>query len=189
MVERGVERAATHRRRAAEARVSAARAEAHEPTIGLRASYMQMPGERPALGAMVSATVPWLWGGGSARVEAAEAELRASRAEEAEVARSLSLERLRAEGRRRVEAESLRALRDVELPALERGLEAARASVSGPGFDLAALLEAARALRVARREEIELAVGLAHTDVDVAAAGVHAGADSAPRATSGEAPR
>jgi hypothetical protein len=177
---RGFARATTHKRRAAEARVDAAEAEATEPTIGLRASYMQMPGERPAFGAMVSTTLPWLWGGGSARSDAARAEVRAARAEEAEVARGLSLERLRAETRWRVAERSLEALRTLELPALERGLEAARASAAGPGFDLAELLDASRALVAARREELELTVALAHAAIDVAAAGEPSSPPSEP---------
>jgi outer membrane protein TolC len=184
-LERGFASAVAHRRRASEARVDAAEAEAVEPTIGLRASYMQMPGERPAFGAMVSTTLPWLWGGGGARVDAAEAELRASRAEEAEVARGLSLERLRATGRWRAAKRSLESLRTLELPALERGLEAARASAAGPGLDLAELLDASRALVAARREELELTVALAHASVDVAAAGAPAASADGAGDTSG----
>lgn len=167
---RGSTASAQHRTRAAEARVEAAQAEDVEPEIGVRATYMQAPGERPGLGAMVSTTLPWLWGGGGARVDAARAELRASRAEEGEAQRLVASEVGRARAGLRAAQRSLRELRERELPAVEDAITGARASASASEFDLTAWLEAMHALQDAREEEVQLLGAIAHARVDLASA-------------------
>lgn len=162
--------AAEHRERAAVARSEAALAESREPMVALRATYMQAPGERPGLGAMIGVSLPWLWGGGEDRVVAAKAEEEASRAERDEAARALTLEARKAAAAESAAAASLHALRSGELPKLDAALDAVRASSSGTSFELTTWLEALHALREAHEEEIELAGTVAHARVDAAVA-------------------
>ncbi len=168
--ERDDVRAARGRVEGALAQSDVAEATALEPELEVRATYMQTPGARAGLGAMVGMSLPWLWGGGSDAREAAEHDVNAARSELESAQRRARAEVTRADGQARVLGRSLQMLTEREIPAAERAMEAHHASATGAMFDLAEWLEAALALRQARLDEVETRTALAHALVDLAIA-------------------
>jgi outer membrane protein TolC len=166
---RGDVSAARARQAAAAARLEAASSEASTPSFEVRATYMQTPGERPGLGAMLGMSLPWLWGGGGERETGARHELEAASADADAVRRAARVEVAQASGRVRALRRSLAVLRERELPAAERAVAAERASLGSGGFDLAAWLQSANALRVARVDEARMQGEIEHAVVDFAA--------------------
>jgi outer membrane protein TolC len=168
--ERDDVRAARGRVEGALAQSDVAEASALEPEVEVRATYMQMPGARAGLGAMVGMSLPWLWGGGSDAREAAEHDVSAARSELESAQRRARAEVARAEGQSRALARSLQMLTEREIPAAERAMDAHHASTTGALFDLSEWLESAFALRQARLDEVETRTALAHALVDLAIA-------------------
>jgi outer membrane protein TolC len=166
---RGDVAAADARTSAASARLDALSTQASTPSFEVRATYMQTPGMRPGLGAMVSMSVPWLWGGGSERRDGARHELEAASAEAEVARRAARVEVAQASGRVRALRRSLAVLRERELPAAERAVEAERASLGSGGFDLSAWIQAAAALRAARVDEARMLGDIEHAFVDLEA--------------------
>lgn len=164
---RGDVNAARARQAAAAARLEAASSEASTPSFEVRATYMQTPGMRPGLGAMVGMSLPWLWGGGSERETGARHDLEAAAADADAARRAARVEVAQAAGRVKTLRRSLAVLRERELPAAERAVAAERASLGSGGFDLASWLAAATALRVARVDEARMQGDIEHAFVDV----------------------
>jgi outer membrane protein TolC len=166
---RGDIAAAQARKGAASARADAASSEATTPSFEVKATYMQTPGMRAGLGAMVGMSLPWLWGGGSGRRDGARYDFEAAAAEAESARRMASAEVAQAVGRVRALRRSLAVLREREIPAAERAVEAGRASLGSGGFDLSAWLEAASVLRVARVDEARTSGEIEHAFVDLEA--------------------
>ncbi len=164
---RGDVRAAEARARGAAARADAARAEARAPRFVLRATYMQEPGADPGLGAMASMSLPWLWGGGRDRRDAAEALAAAAQAEAAATGRSVRADLARAAAKVVALRRALEVLVTRELPAAERALEAERAGLAAGAFDLVAWIDAAHALESARSDVAVLRGELEHALVEL----------------------
>lgn len=153
---RGDVGAARARQGAAAARAEAADSEASTPSFMVKTTYMQTPGMRAGLGAMVSMSLPWLWGGGGGRRDSANHEIEAAGAEAESARRMARVEVARAAGRLRALHRSLALLREREIPAAERAVEAERAGLGSGSFDLAAWIQAASALRMAEVEEARM---------------------------------
>lgn len=179
--ERDDVRAARGRVEGALAQSDAAEASALEPDVEVRATYMQMPGARAGLGAMVGLSLPWLWGGGPDAREAAAHDVSAARNELESAERRARAEVTRADGQARALDRSLRVLTEREIPAAERAMEAHHASTTGGEFDLTEWLESAFALRQARLDEVDTRTALAHALVDLSVARGGPGADRQPR--------
>jgi outer membrane protein TolC len=128
---------------------------------------MQTPGMRAGLGAMVSMSLPWLWGGGSSRREGARHEVEAAAADAESARRMARVEVAQAAGRVQALRRSLAVLREREIPAAERAVEAGRASLGSGGFDLSAWIEAATVLRAARVDEARMRGEIEHAFVDL----------------------
>jgi outer membrane protein TolC len=122
----------------------------------VKATYMQTPGMRAGLGAMVSMSLPWLWGGGGERSDSARHEIEAAGADAESVRRMARVDVARAAGRVRAFNRSLSLLREREIPAAERAVEAERAGLGQSAFELAAWIQAASALRAAQVDEARL---------------------------------
>ncbi len=159
--------AARERTRAAAAMQEAAEAEASTPIFEVRATYMQTPSMRAGAGAMVSMTLPWFWGGGSEASEGARFETQAAASEIHDLERTARVEVARATGRVRTLARTLTVLRQRELPAAQRLLEAERAGISAGAFSLVRWLEATHLLRQARLDEARTVALLAHAWADL----------------------
>lgn len=164
---RGDIAAARARQGAASARADAASSEASTPSFEVKATYMQTPGMRAGLGAMVSMSLPWLWGGGSSRREGARHEVEAAAADAESARRMARVEVAQAAGRVQALRRSLAVLREREIPAAERAVEAGRASLGSGGFDLSAWIEAATVLRAARVDEARMRGEIEHAFVDL----------------------
>lgn len=162
--------AAAARTEAARARLDAAASEASAPAFEAKAAYMQAPGARPGLSAMVAMTLPWLWGGGDSERASAEHELLAAEALRADVARSIRVDVARANGRVLVLSRARQALVERELPAVERALSVERAALSAGSADLVAFVERAHELSELHVEETRIAGELAHAWVELEAA-------------------
>ncbi|NUP13630.1 MAG: TolC family protein [Polyangiaceae bacterium] len=172
---RGDVAAARARGASADARAESARAMADVPEFEVAATYMQMPGARPGLGAMVSMTMPWIGGALSDASEAAEAERDAARYQASAAERAASVDVHTQAARFRAARRVLRSIEEYELPASERAADAERAGLGGGGaFDLTAWLIAAHAMLEARIER-EMAKGaVARSWVELrAAAALH----------------
>jgi outer membrane protein TolC len=169
LANRGDIAAARARQGAASARADAASSEANTPSFEVRATYMQTPGMRPGLGAMVSMSLPWLWGGGGDRREGARHEIEAASAEAESTRRAARVEVAQAAGRVQALRRSLAVLREREIPAAERAVEAGRASLGSGGFDLSAWIESATVLRAARVDEARARGEIEHAFVDLEA--------------------
>jgi outer membrane protein TolC len=166
---RGDIAAAQARKGAASARADAASSEANTPSFEVKATYMQTPGMRAGLGAMVGMSLPWLWGGGSGRREGARHDFEAAAAEAESARRMARAEVAQAVGRVRALRRSLAVLREREIPAAERAVEAGRASLGSGGFDLSEWIEAASVLRAARVDEARTSGEIEHAFVDLEA--------------------
>jgi outer membrane protein TolC len=171
---------ASARTEAARARLDAATSEASSPAFGAKAAYMQAPGTRPGLQAMVSMTLPWLWGGADAERTSAEHELNAAEALRADVSRSIRVDVARASGRVLVLSRARQALVERELPAVERALAVERAALAAGSADLVSFVERAHALSELHVEETRISGELAHAWVDLEAAVGDARATEAP---------
>jgi outer membrane protein TolC len=161
---------ASARTEAARARRDAAASEASSPVFEAKAAYMQAPGARPGLSAMVSMSLPWLWGGGDSEQASAEHELLAAEALRADVSRSIRVEVARANGRVLVLSRARQALLERELPAVERALDVERAALAAGSADLVSFVERAHALSELHVEETRIAGELAHAWVELNAA-------------------
>ena len=166
---RGDVAAAQARKGAASARADAASSEASTPSFEVKATYMQTPGMRPGLGAMVGMSLPWLWGGGSERHDGARHDFEAAAADAESTRRLARAEVAQAAGRVVALRRSLAVLEGREIPAAERAVEAGRASLGSGGFDLSEWLEAASALRAARVDEARIRGDIEHAFVDLEA--------------------
>jgi outer membrane protein TolC len=169
LANRGDIAAARARTAMASARADAAASEASTPAFELRATYMQMPRERAGLGAMVSMSLPWLWGGAGDRRDGASYEAVAAGEAADGAKRVAKVEVAQAAGRVRALRRSLAVLRERELPAAERAVEAERSSLGSGGFDLAAWIEAASVLRSARVDEARMRGAIEHALVELEA--------------------
>jgi cobalt-zinc-cadmium efflux system outer membrane protein len=172
LLERAIEqraelRAAGARARAAAARASAAEAEASTPMFSVRATYMQMPGARPGLGAAVGMTLPWLWSGEGAARDAARLEAEAELDRALRIRRELALEIAGAAGELAAAKRTLDALRARERPAAERALEAISAAYTSGATDLLAWIDAAHMVRDIDLEEARLLGDAAHARVEL----------------------
>jgi outer membrane protein TolC len=152
---------------AARARVDAAESDASSPAFEARATYMQAPGGRPGLGAMVSMSLPFLWGSGEHTTASAEHELFAAEAERADSERRVRAEVTRAAGRVLVLTRARAVLIEREIPAIERALAVERAALSAGKLDLVSFVERAHALSEAHVEETRLSGELAHAWVEL----------------------
>jgi outer membrane protein, heavy metal efflux system len=153
--------------RSAAARREAARAESRWPVFTGTLGYWQDPQRRPGLGAMVAATLPWVWGGASARLdEARERELAEAEAVDrvtVDVRAEVCVAQARLEGL----ARELAVLRREARPAAARAVEAVRAAyVAGRG-DLLAWIDAARQVLDVDMEEVEVTTGIAHAATEL----------------------
>jgi outer membrane protein TolC len=171
---------ASARTEAARARLDAAASEASSPAFGAKAAYMQAPGARPGLQAMVSMTLPWLWGGSDAERASAEHELNAAEALRADVSRSIRVDVARASGRVLVLSRARQALVERELPAVERALAVERAALAAGSADLVSFVARTHALSELHVEETRISGELAHAWVDLEAAVGDARATEAP---------
>jgi outer membrane protein TolC len=163
-------RAARAEERAAAAELDAAESLADVPRFEVGVSYMQMPAARPGAGAMVSMTLPWLWGAASSRAESAREGRRSMGATREAVERQAALEAARADEQLGAAERSLGSLREQVIPAAERAAIAERASLAGEGFDLTNWLLAERALLQAHIDEISANGAVALGRVERAAA-------------------
>jgi len=154
-------------RRSAQAQADAAVAEAKWPTFEVRATYMQTPSMRPGLGAMVAMSLPWLWGGGSHRREAARFETEAAGADAASAIRAVRVEVTRAAGQVRALSRALELLTEREIPAARQALEAERAALAAGDFNLASWIQAAHALREAHVDEARMRGALGGAWIDL----------------------
>ena len=166
---RGDVSAAKARQSAAAAKLDAVETEASTPSFEVRATYMQTPGMRPGLGAMVGMSLPWLWGGGGDRKDGARHEFEAAAADSEVTRRMAKVEVARAAGRVRALRRSLAVLREREIPAAERAIEAERAMLGSAGFELSAWIQAATALRAARVDEARMRGEIEHAFVELEA--------------------
>ena len=166
---RGTVVAGLARAAGAQARLDASDSEAETPTFELRATYMQSPSMRPGVGAMVSMSLPWL-SRASSTADSTRHMYAAARADVEDIERSIRVEVVRASGRVRVLTRSLALLMEQEVPAATRAIEAARASLTGLGFDVAAWIEAAHALRLIRVDEARTRAALEEAWVELEAA-------------------
>ncbi|MBC7171262.1 MAG: TolC family protein, partial [Polyangiaceae bacterium] len=166
---RGDREATEARAGAASARSEAARAEGRAPSFEVRASYMQSPSMSPGLGAMVSMSLPWLWGGAGARREAAEADAIAARADIEARERVIRVEVTRAVSRLMATRRALELLVTRELPAAQQAAEAERAALASGRFDLLAWTDAAHALETALHDAVRLRGALGHASIDLQA--------------------
>jgi outer membrane protein TolC len=179
---RGDIAAAQARKGAASARADAASSEATTPSFEVKATYMQTPGMRAGLGAMLGMSLPWLWGGGNGRRDGARHDFEAAAAEAESARRMARAEVAQAVGRVRALRRSLAVLREREIPAAERAVEAGRASLGSGGFDLSEWLEAASVLRAARVDEARTNGEIEHAFVDLeASVGRPLGSEGAQR--------
>ena len=184
LVARGDVEAARARTRAAGARAEAASATADIPRFEVSASYMQMPGARPGLGAEVMMTMPWLGGGLAGARTAAGAEEQAVRSEAAVAERAAAVEVRRDAARLQAARRVLAQIADREVPAAERASAAERAAMSSGTFDLVSWLLAAEELIEARIDEEEARGEVARAWIELtAAAGL-----THPAADQGNAP-
>lgn len=158
---------ASARTQAARARLDAAASEANTPAFEAKAAYMQAPGARPGLSAMVSMSLPWLWGSGDSEQAGAEHELLAAEALRADVSRSIRVDVARANGRVLVLSRARQALLERELPAIERALSVERAALAAGSADLVSFVERAHALSELHVEEARIAGELAHAWVEL----------------------
>jgi cobalt-zinc-cadmium efflux system outer membrane protein len=154
----------------ARARVDAAESDASSPAFEARATYMQAPGSRPGLGAMISMSLPFLWGSGEHTTASAEHELFAAEAERADAERRVRAEVTRAAGRVLVLTRARAVLLEREIPAIERALAVERAALAAGKLDLVSFVERAHALSEAHVEETRLSGDLAHAWVELEAA-------------------
>ncbi len=153
---RGQFAVAEARRRAAAAKAEAARAEARVPSFELGATYMQTPSMRAGLGAMVSMSIPWLWGGAGDRRSSADLETKAAVADAEAVDRTVRVEIARAAGQVKALERSLELLVEREIPAAHRALEAERAALNSGDFNLASWIQAGHAVREAHVDEARI---------------------------------
>ncbi|MCC6874450.1 MAG: TolC family protein [Sandaracinaceae bacterium] len=170
LASRGLVTSAQARVRAAAARASAAEASATVPTFGVSATYMQMPSNRPGIGAEVMMTLPWLWSGEGAERDAARLDAEAELDTLAGLERDVRAEVVSAAHTLEAARRTLEVLQARERPAAERALEAASATYATGGVDLVTWLDAARALRELEVEEARLLGGAAHARVELEAA-------------------
>jgi outer membrane protein TolC len=166
---RGEFAVAEARKRSASARYEAARAEARAPTFEIEATYMQAPSMRAGLGAMVSMSLPWLSGGASNQRASAEHEARAAAADTLDVTRKVRVEVVRAAGQVKALDRSLAVLREREIPAAHRALDAERASLSAGDFNLASWIQAGHAVREAHIDEARIQGALENAWIDLEA--------------------
>jgi outer membrane protein TolC len=155
---------------AAEARASLEQARATVPDLMVGAAYMQMPGARAGLGVEVGMTLPWLWGGGGDRLEAARAAARAAEAELDGALRGLRAEVTALLGELETSRAELEVLVTREQPAAERVEEASAAAYRGGEGTLLEWLDAVRARRELALEEVEVRATLVRLTVALARA-------------------
>jgi outer membrane protein TolC len=141
--------------RAADARVAAenatlelARREATLPSFSVGAYYFAPTTLMPFNGYGVSAsmTLPWVWGGGARKREAAEALGQAAAHDVDEARLEIGVDVGTAAASARAAAERLRVLRSRALPAAQRALDAAFASYRSGGGGLLGVLRARQAV-------------------------------------------
>ncbi len=155
------------RMRAAHARSDVARAEARWPAFTAGASYMQDPQQRPGFGATVAATLPWVWGDGPERVEAALERERAEAATAESAAVTVRGEVSVALARLHGLEHELVVLHTEERPAASRAVEAVRAAYVGGHAPLLEWIDAARQVLDVEMEEVEVTSSMAHAAVDL----------------------
>lgn len=152
---------------AARARTTAARAEATWPTFMVGLSYWQDPQMRPGLGAMVSASLPWVWGGQRQRLAAA----RETEAAEAASAREVTVETRAGVGAALARLDGLErqltVLRIEARPSASRAVQAMRAMYTAGNSDLLAWLDTARSVLEIEMEEADLTAELGQTTAEL----------------------
>lgn len=151
----------------ARARIEAADAEATMPMLEVSATYMQTPAMRAGLGAMVSMSLPWLWGGYDSVKQGAEQDGAAAAAERADVERTIRVQVTRAAGQLRALSRSHQILLSREIPAAARALDAERAALLTGSFSLSAWISASHALRQAHIDEARTRGALARARLEL----------------------
>jgi len=162
--------------RAADARVSAessllesARREATLPSFSVGAYYFAPTTLMPFNGYGISAsmTLPWVWGGGAHKREAAEALGQAAAHDVDEARLEIGVDVGTAAASARAAAERLRVLRRRALPAAQRALDVAFASYRSGGGGLLGVLRAQQAVVDIEMELVMARALLDHALVDL----------------------
>ncbi len=157
------------RARSAEQRSIASSRAASLPSVEVRATYMQMPGARPGLGAMVAVPLPWLWGQAASERDADVHESSAAAEASRDERRTLSAEVARAAAKAVALVRSLDVLDTRVLPAAARASEAERISFSVGGANLVEWIEAAHLAREALVDRVRQRAMLEHAWIDLLA--------------------
>lgn len=178
---RGDVAAARARSAAANARADAARAVAEVPKFEVAGTYMQTPGERAGLGAMVSMSMPWLGGGLADASDAAQEETTAANHQAAAAERAAEVEITTYAARLGTAQRALQSLEERELPAAERAAEAERAGLAAGSFDLTAWLLSAHMVLETRIEEEVMKGAVARAWIELEAASASSGAGQEAR--------
>jgi outer membrane protein TolC len=164
---RGDMMAAEAEQRSSEAQQEATASAAQVPELTVRATAMQMPGNRLGASLLLDVSLPWLWGGGAERDAAAHHGLAAAEARRLDVERRVRTEVVRAARQLRAVERSLEVLTTRELPAARHLIETERAALSSGNFDMTRWLAAAHALREAHLDEARSHGDLAHALVSL----------------------
>jgi outer membrane protein TolC len=166
---------AKEKRDAAESKRAAAKREWLLPGFSVAALYFAPVGPVPAqrqngFGLSLAIELPWLWGGGAQKTDAAAIE-RDANALDVEAARvDTSFEVAVAHGEARAHAIHLRMLTDRVLPAAKRALDAAWPGYESNRVELMQLLVAQRSLVDAELEIVVTRAALEHAMIDLDAA-------------------
>ncbi|MBK7859749.1 MAG: TolC family protein [Archangiaceae bacterium] len=155
--------------RSAEHRADASSRAASLPAVEVRATYMQLPGQRAGLGAMVAVPLPWLWGQAAAERSAARHEAAAATEVSRDERRTLAAEVARVAARASALGKSLEVLEARVLPAARRAAEAEHISFSVGGANLIEWIEAAHLAREALVDRVRQRAQLEHAWVDLLA--------------------
>lgn len=155
--------------RSAEHRAEASSRAASLPSVEVRATYMQMPGQRAGLGAMVAIPLPWLWGQAAAERRASEHDSAAATEATRDERRVLSADVARAASRATALGASLEVLETRVLPATGRAAEAERISFSVGGANLIEWIEATHLGREALVDRARQRAQLEHAWIDLLA--------------------
>ncbi len=180
---------AKERRESAESKRAAAKREWLVPGFSVAALYFAPVGPTPAardhgFGVSLTVELPWLWGGGSGRTDAARIEHEASSLDVDASTVDASFEVAAANGEVRAHAIHLRMLTERVLPATKRAIDATWPGYETGRTELLALLTAQRSLVEAELESVITRAALDHAMIELDAA---VGAE-VPRVKLGSAP-
>ncbi len=166
---------AKERRESAESKRAAAKREWLVPGFSVAALYFAPVGPTPpardhGFGVSLTVELPWLWGGGSGRADAAQIEHHASSLDVDASTLDASFDVAAANGEVRAHAIHLRLLTERILPSTKRALDATWPGYETGRTELLALLTAQRGLVEAELEIVITRAALDHAMIDLDAA-------------------